>query len=78
MIIGSLISELGRLFAAGIFFANIAIAIGVHRDAERLFRSAKKELKIFSPGTWAFICLFGSLPALALYWAAHYSTFAKE
>jgi hypothetical protein len=78
MFIGSLISALGTAFAVGVFFANITIAIGVHRDAEKLFRSARKELKIFSPGSWAFICLFGSLPALAIYWAAHYSTFAKE
>jgi len=78
MNLGPLINALGTVFAVGIFFANIAIAIGVYRDAERMFRSAKKELKIFSPGTWALICLFGSLPAFALYWVAHYSTFAKE
>ena len=78
MLIGSLISAFGTIFAIGIFFANIIIAIGVYSDAEKMFRSVRKELKIFSPGSWALICLFGSLPALAIYWAAHYSTFAKE
>lgn len=77
MVLGSLLSSLGTVFAAGVFIADIIIACGVYQDAEKLYNSASSRLRIFSPGQWAIICLFGSIPALAIYWVAHHSTFSK-
>jgi hypothetical protein len=78
MNIGPLIGALGSLFAVGILFANMVIALGVYRDAGALVRAPRGGPKIFSPGAWASICHFGSIPALAIYWAAHHSTLARE
>jgi len=78
MSISPLVSALGTTFALGVFVANIAIALGVYRDAQAMQLSARRRLRMFSPGTWALICLFAGIPALAVYWAAHYSTFAKD
>ena len=47
MLIGSLISVIGTIFAVGIFFANVIIAVGVYNDAEAIYRSTEKELRIF-------------------------------
>jgi hypothetical protein len=70
-------SSLGTVFAVGLYAMNILIALGVYQDAQQRTVSAHYQLKIFSPGPWALICLFGSIPALAVYWAAHHSTLAK-
>lgn len=72
-----LLSYLGPLVAIGIFITNIFVALGVLKDAQKLQSETGKELKLFTPNIWALICLFGSIPALALYWAMHHSTFAK-
>lgn len=77
MVLGSLIGTLGAVFAVGLWIANLAIAIGVYRDARLVLCSARMSLKIFSPAAWALICFFGSIPALAIYWAAHHSTLAR-
>ena len=77
MLVGSLLSSFETVFATGVFIADIVIASGVYWDAQKLYNSPTARLKIFSPGQWAIICLFGSIPALAIYWAAHYSTFSK-
>jgi hypothetical protein len=76
--IGNLLNVLGAFFALGIFVANLVIALGVRQDAELLQRTPPFRLKIFSANSWAIICLFLSVPALAVYWAAHHSTFAKS
>lgn len=52
----------------------IIVALGVYQDAKRLGPGA---LRILSPEIWALFCGFGSVPAVALYWAAHHSTFGK-
>jgi hypothetical protein len=87
MVISWLIGALGGLFVVGLYLANLVIAIAVYYDAlslnlfsrkaEILEASNRSELKILSPGGWAFVCLFLSLPALAVYWAAHHSTLGK-
>jgi Na+/proline symporter len=65
------------IFALGVFAANILIALGVHRDALQRNDAGRKG-SILSPAVWGWVCLFLSFPGLALYWAAHYSTFAKD
>jgi hypothetical protein len=75
--IPGLFQSLAAVFAVGIYAANIGIALGVYQDAHRLQHSAPGGLKVFSPGGWAMVCLFTSVPALAVYWAAHHSSLAK-
>jgi hypothetical protein len=72
-----LLSSVGTVFAVGLYVMNALIAFGVYLDAQKQTVSAHRDLKLFSPGTWGLICLFGSVPALAVYWAAHHSTLAK-
>jgi hypothetical protein len=64
------------IFALGIFVANALIAIGVFRDATRR-KNAGKRVMVLSPVSWSLVCLFTSLAGLALYLAAHYSTFSR-
>jgi hypothetical protein len=87
MIINWLMGALAGLFVIGLYLANLVIAMGVYDDATKLqlfvpnaeLREAsnRSKLKILSPGGWAFVCLFLSVPALAVYWAAHHSTLDK-
>ena len=72
-----LLSSAATVFAVGLYVMNVLIALGVYQDAQKRTVSAHHELKLFSPGPWALICLFGSIPALAVYWLAHHSTLAK-
>lgn len=56
----------------------IVVAIAVHTDARRLAAADPLRVKVLSPELWALLCLFGSVPAVALYWAAHHSTLASR
>ena len=64
------------IFALGIFVADALIAIGVFRDATQR-KNAGKRVMVLSPVSWSLVCLFTSLAGLALYLAAHYSTFSR-
>lgn len=72
------LGSLASLFAMGVFVANILIAYSVHRDAQALDAGATKRLMMFSPGGWAVVCLFCSVPALAVYWLMHHSTLSRR
>lgn len=56
---------------------NVAVAIGVFIDATTLARKTPTSLRILPPVLWALLCLFGGVPALALYWVANYSVWSK-
>lgn len=75
--VGALLGSFGSLFLALTFLVGCVAAIGVYLDACRLRTANPAAVKIFSPLVWALLCLFGNIPALALYWAAHHSTLAK-
>jgi hypothetical protein len=76
-LINSLAGLVTTIFALGIFIADVLIGIGVFRDASERKNAGKKVL-VLNPVYWSLVCLFTSLPGLALYWAAHYSTFSKQ
>ena len=78
IIIGSLLNAALTAFSVGLLVANNTIALGVFEDAHKLHASIKPGLRFFPPNSWALICLFGSIPAFAVYWAVHYSTLAKQ
>lgn len=75
--INSIAGSVSIVFALGIFLADVLIAVGVFQDARARLKAGKRVV-ILSPRFWSVVCLFTTLPGLALYWAAHYSTFAKE
>jgi len=50
---------------------QICFAVGVHRDASRIY----SRLFFVGPKVWAFTILFVGLPAVLAYWALHHSTF---
>jgi hypothetical protein len=56
---------------------SIIAALAVLNDAKRILSVDASALKIMSPEVWALFCLFGNIPAFALYWVAHHSTLAK-
>lgn len=76
-LVHSLITLLSPLFAAGLFLSAIIISLAVYRDAATR-KLTRRPVAILSPVAWAWICLFLNLPALALYWAIHYSTFSRH
>lgn len=56
---------------------NVIVALAVYKDAKEVQGADARALKIMNPAVWALFCLFGSIPAFALYWVAHHSTLAK-
>ncbi|AKC82257.1 hypothetical protein IMCC26134_04800 [Verrucomicrobia bacterium IMCC26134] len=77
MNISSLIASFGGPLFICAAIVSIFVSFGVYRDAQRLKQNNPVSVKILSPGIWALVCLFGSIPALALYWAAHHSSWSK-
>jgi hypothetical protein len=75
--ISSIVAALGGPIIICAAIVNIFVALGVYRDAQQLNQNDPSSVKILSPAMWALVCLFGSIPALALYWAAHHSTWSK-
>jgi hypothetical protein len=73
----ALLSIVG-LIASLAVVANIFIAFGVWKDAERLSIANGNTLRILSAPQWAFACLFAGFPILAIYALLHYSTFAAR
>ena len=78
MNIGSLIGSLGGPLIICAAIVTVLVLLSVYRDAQSLRQKAPASLKILSPEVWALVCLFGSIPALALYWAAHHSAWSKS
>ncbi len=76
-VISSLAGFAGTIFTLGIFLADVLIAIGIYKDASLRINAGKKVV-VLSPVFWSVVSLFTSLAGLALYWLAHYSTFAKS
>lgn len=77
MNLASFLGGLGGVFVVCTALVNLIIAVGVYLDASALQRNDPASLKILPAGVWALVCLLGSVPALALYWAAHHSVWAK-
>ena len=75
--ISAIVTALGGPIIICAAIVSVFVALGVYRDAQGLNKNAPASVKILSPGIWAFVCLFGSIPALALYWAAHHSKWSK-
>lgn len=75
MNIGSLIAAFGGPLAICYAIVCLLIGMGVFVDAKRVKEANR--LKILSPELWGLLCVFGFVPALALYWAAHHSTLSK-
>jgi hypothetical protein len=62
------------LLAVGV---QCGIAWCVYRDAHARRLESPESVKMLTPEMWGLACLFGSIPALAVYWAAPHSTLAK-
>ncbi len=77
MNLGPLFASFGSVIA--ICYAIVAILVGfaVYSDAQALKANEPGRLRVLSPVLWGLLCAFGNVPALALYWAAHYSSLAK-
>lgn len=71
------LASFGPWILVGLAIVSILVAYGVYLDAQARKQKNPESLKILSPEVWGLLCLFGSIPALALYWVAHYSTLAK-
>lgn len=71
------ITALAPLLILCAAIVNIIAAVAVFKDAKVLQSVDEGAVKIMSPEVWALFCLFGSIPAFALYWVAHHSTLAK-
>jgi H+/Cl- antiporter ClcA len=74
--INELMGFLGVLFAIGVMVAKVLIAMGLYQDALQR-QVGGRRLLFFSPAVWALVGLFCSIPAVAVYWAAHHSTLAQ-
>lgn len=68
------IHSFDHVLLVGVVIINVFVAVCVHRDATGLQQKDPAQLKILPPLLWALVCLVGSVPALALYWAAHHSS----
>jgi len=71
------IASLAPLLLLCAAIVNIIAALSVYKDAKVIQSVDAGALKIMNPEVWGLFCLFGSIPALALYWVAHHSTLAK-
>jgi hypothetical protein len=73
-------ANIGALALPFFFCAAIVtlmVSIFVYKDAKAIQATSGHGVKIMPPEVWLLFCLVGSIPAVALYWAAHHSTLAK-
>lgn len=75
MNLGSILGAFGGPIAICYAITCLLVGVGVLVDSRRVQETGR--LKILSPEVWALVCVFGFVPGLALYWAAHHSTLSK-
>jgi len=68
----SMTGLVGLLALIIVGIVNILFAIAIIKDAERLILRGEC-LFLVGPGLWSLATLLGGIPAVALYWAVHYS-----
>ncbi len=57
--------------------AHLIVSIFIYKDAKAIQATGERAIKIMPPEAWLLLCIFGNVPAYALYWAAHHSSLAK-
>jgi hypothetical protein len=68
--------SLAAVCALILFLVDIAFAVGVMRDGDRI-REKGGEVTFVGPGAWAMGVLVGSFLVVALDWLIHHSSLSK-